>query len=295
MRRCEQVSRTVVLTTLAMIAFAANSVLARLALAMGGIDAAGYTGVRLVAGALALLAISTWVNRKTSCRQFGTSGTWLQAIALFGYALAFSVAYLMLGASTGALVLFGSVQLGMLARAIVLGDRPGAWEWIGLAVAFGAMIYLVSPGVSAPDPLGVVLMVVAGLCWAGYSLLGRGSTTPLADTTGNFMRCMPAAVVIAAWGLSIHPPTANGLIFAVASGAIASGVGYAIWYAALPHLSRARAAIVQLSVPAIAAVGAVAFVGEPLTVRLVISSIAVIGAVGVAIVAGDRRRSRSTS
>jgi drug/metabolite transporter (DMT)-like permease len=284
--------RTVALTSLAMLAFAANSVLARLALGAGGIDAAGYTGVRLAAGAIALVLIVTIVDR-TPPASYRPAGSWVQAAALFGYAIAFSVAYLALGAAVGAIILFGSVQLGMVGRAIALGDRPGPWEWAGLVSAFAALVYLVSPGVAAPPVWAAALMAASGFCWAAYSLIGRGSTTPLADTTGNFVRCLPVAILLIAVGLWTATPTPAGLAYAIVSGAIASGIGYAIWYAALPGLSRVGAASVQLTVPGIAAAGAVLFIGEPLTPRLLVASAAIIGGIGLTIVAGEWRRSAS--
>lgn len=278
---------TIALTAAAMVAFAANSVLARLALGAGAIDDLGYTGVRLVAGAIALAVLALVLPAKGGAR---FTGSWTQAAALFGYALAFSIAYLSLGAAVGAIVLFGAVQFAMVARAIASGDRPGPAEALGLAVAFGALVYLVAPGVAAPSPTGVVLMAFAGFCWAAYSLLGRGSTDPLADTTGNFLRCLPLALPLIAYGWWRQPPTTAGLALAVASGAIASGLGYAVWYAVLPAHSRVSAASVQLTVPAIAALGAVVFIGEPLTARLLVASAAIIGGIALTIVAGERRR-----
>jgi drug/metabolite transporter (DMT)-like permease len=284
--KSSSLTRIILLTLLAMLAFAANSVLARLALGSGGMDAAGYTGIRLVAGAVTLAAILLASSRRTA----KIGGSWPAAAALFGYAIAFSFAYLLLGAGTGALILFGSVQLGMLGWGILKGDRPGVLEWLGLAIAFAALAYLVSPGLVAPHPIGAGLMVGAGLCWAAYSLLGRGSKLPLVDTTGNFARCLPIALLLGIAGITMHPPTTPGIAYAVASGALASGVGYAIWYAALPHLTRTRAAIVQLSVPALAAFGGVIFIGEALTPRLVIASIAILGGVALAILAAERRK-----
>jgi drug/metabolite transporter (DMT)-like permease len=283
--------RTIALTATAMVAFAANSVLARLALAGSTIDDLGYTGWRLAAGAVVLFLLLRVVGRREGVPL--VAGSWSQASALFGYALAFSVAYLWLGAAVGAIVLFGAVQFGMIARALVAGDRPGPLEWTGLLVAFAALVWLVSPGVAAPSPLGVVLMAFAGLCWAAYSLLGRGSSDPLADTTGNFVRCLPVAVLLMAWGWRVHPPDATGLAYAVASGALASGLGYAVWYAVLPALSRVTAASVQLTVPAIAAAGAVVFIGEPLTGRLIAASLAILSGIALAILAGEQRRRRS--
>ena len=283
--------RTILLTSLAMLAFAANSILARLALGSGAIDAASYTGIRLVSGAL-ILALIVMLSANTGWRKLTGLGGWPPAAALLGYALAFSFAYLMLGASMGALILFASVQIGMVAQAIRAGDRPGIFEWLGLATAAGAFLYLVSPGLAAPNPLGALLMVASGLCWAAYSLLGRASSTPLADTAGNFIRCLPVAILLLGAGLAFGNLRPDGVAYAVASGAIASGLGYAIWYAALPTLSRTRAAVVQLSVPAIAAFGAVLFIGETMTPRLVISSVAILGGIALATLLANRRRSR---
>jgi drug/metabolite transporter (DMT)-like permease len=279
--------RIALMTAVAMLAFAANSVLARLALADGSIDALGYTGIRLAAGALMLFAILRFGARGES---LAVEGSWLGAAALFGYAITFSVAYLMLGAGTGALILFASVQIGMLARAVAVGERPGPVEWLGFGIALVALAFLMSPGLTAPDPLGAVLMIAAGLSWAGYSLLGRGSRSPLADTAGNFIRCTPIALLLAVIGLAIFTPTITGIAYSVASGAIASGLGYAIWYAVLPAITRTGAAFVQLTVPALAAAGGVVLIAEPLTQRLVLSSLGVIGGVAIALLAAEWRR-----
>lgn len=279
--------KAAVLTAVAMVAFAANSVLARLALAGAAIDDMGYTGWRLASGAVALLALAVLMNRGTGQRR---AGSWPQAVALFGYAIAFSVAYLWLGAAVGAIVLFGAVQAGMIGAALARGDRPGPVEWLGLGLAFSALVWLVAPGAAAPSAPGVALMAIAGLCWAAYSLMGRGSTDPLADTTGNFVRCLPAALALIAWGWWAHQPSPAGLACALASGAIASGLGYAVWYAVLPQLTRVTAATVQLTVPAIAAAGAVLFIGEPLTARIVLASAGIGAGIALAIVAGERRR-----
>jgi drug/metabolite transporter (DMT)-like permease len=280
--------RTILLTAVAMAAFAANSILARLALGSGAIDAASYTGIRLASGAV-VLGMLVMLRGKSGWRSLARLGTWQQAAALLGYALAFSLAYQLLGASVGALILFASVQIGMVARAVLVGDRPGALEWLGLGLAGAAFVYLVSPGLASPDPLGALLMVVSGLCWAAYSLLGRGSSQPLADTAGNFLRCLPVAVLLLVGGLALNAPRLDGVIYAVASGAIASGLGYAIWYAALPELSRTRAAVVQLSVPVIAAFGAALFIGETVTPRLLASSALILGGIALATLLAGRR------
>ena len=281
--------RVVALTVLAMVAFAANSVLARLALSSATIDAAAFTGVRLASGAI-VLGILLWLRGRASGVGPKLAGSWAQSGALFGYAICFSFAYTLLGASLGALILFASVQIGMVARAVWAGDRPALLEWIGLSAAACAFVYLVSPGLAAPHPLGAVLMIVAGLCWAGYSLLGRGSSQPLSDTAGNFIRCLPLAILLIALGVWVETPRPDGLFLAMASGGAASGLGYAIWYAALPHLSRTRAAVVQLSVPVIAGFGAVVFIGETVTPRLLIASAIILGGIAVAIIIAGRRR-----
>ena len=276
--------------TIAMLAFAANSILARLALGTGDMGAMAYTGVRLASGALTLAAILHFRRRPDGARRFIVSGSWRGAMALFGYALAFSVAYVMLGAATGALILFASVQIGMLAWAIIQGDRPSLLEWLGFAVAFAALVFLVAPGLVAPPLLGTALMVLAGLCWAAYSLLGQGSRAALADTAGNFVRCLPIALVLAIAGALTQPSTAPGLIYAIASGVIASGMGYAVWYSVLPSLSRTSAAFIQLTVPAIAAAGGVLFIGEQLTAHLMFASAGILGGVALALYAANRRR-----
>lgn len=276
------------LTMIAMLAFAANSVLARLAFVTASADPLTYTGVRLASGALVLLALV--MSRQDRASRFQLAGSWAGAAALTGYALAFSIAYVLLGAGTGALILFASVQFGILGWAVIKGDRPGLLEWVGLAIAFAGLAYLVSPGLVAPHPLGALLMLISGLCWAAYTLLGRGSRSPLRDTAGNFARSVPLALLLILGGLLSHPLSPAALAYAVASGAIASGLGYAIWYAALPGLSRTRSAIVQLTVPAIAAAGGVIFIAEPLSSRLLIASAAILGGVAIALSVASRRQ-----
>lgn len=280
------------LATIALLAFSANSVLARLALGAGDMNATGYTGVRIVSGALTLAAILYLRGQRNSDVRIKLGGSWRAAAALFGYAMAFSIAYLMLGAGTGALILFASVQIGMLAWAILKGDRPGLLEWLGFGVAFAAVVFLVAPGLAPPPLLGSALMAAAGLSWAVYSLLGQNSRAPLADTTGNFIRCLPIALVLVASSDLAHTSSASGLAYAIASGAIASGMGYAIWYAVLPSMTPTSAAFVQLTVPAIAAVGGVLFIGEPPTWRLFGSSAGILGGVAVAILAANKRRAK---
>jgi len=277
--------KIILLTALAMVAFAANSILARLALATAGAEPATYTGIRLTAGALTLGLLLLLRDRRLT-----VAGSWAGAASLFAYAILFSVAYVLLGAGTGALILFASVQIGILGWAIYKGDRPGLLEGLGLLVALAGLAYLVSPGLVAPSPPGAVLMAGAGLGWAAYTLIGRGSASPVADTAGNFIRTLPAAIVLILVGLLLQAPSPLATAYALASGAIASGLGYIVWYAVLPSLSRTRAAIVQLTVPAIAAAGGVLLIGEPLTLRLAVSTVLILGGVAVALLAGDRRR-----
>lgn len=279
--------RLILLTAIAMVAFAANSVLARLAFATSGAEPMSYTAIRLAAGAIVLFLLLSLRQRQLA---LAVGGSWRAAAALFGYALAFSIAYILLGAGTGALILFASVQIGILGWAILKGDRPGRLEWIGLGAALAAFAWLVSPGLVAPHPLGTILMIFAGLCWAAYTLLGRGSKSPLGDTAGNFIRTLPAAALLLIAAAFGQPIELGAAVYAVASGAIASGLGYAVWYAALPELPRTTAAIVQLTVPAIAALGGVLFIGEALTTRLVIASLGILGGVALALIGADRRR-----
>ena len=288
--------RLAILTTISMLAFAANSVLARLALGPGHIDALAYSGIRLTAGAGVLVAIVLWrVRRAGAARRPPVEGAWIGgswagALSLLLYAVAFAIAYVQVATGPGALILFASVQFGMLAWAVIRGDRPAALEWLGIGVASGALIYLVSPSLVAPPLLGAVLMAVAGVSWGAYCLVGRHSRAPLVDSAGNFLRCVPAGVVLIALGVWRLQPDALGLGCALASGAVASGLGYIIWYSALPGLSRTRAAFVQLTVPAIAALGGVMFVGEVLTARLVLATVGITGGVALALAASRWRQ-----
>lgn len=292
-------ARIAMLTALAMLAFAANSVLNRVALAQGEADALGYTGIRLASGAAMLVAIVWWRGAWQGLR--GIGGSSAGALALFVYALAFSVAYLDLVAGTGALLLFASVQLGMLGWSVFRGDRPGAWEWAGFGVAMLFLVALLAPGLEAPEPGAAVLMILSGFAWAAYTLIGRGSGAPLVDTCGNFLRCLPVAIVLIlpglVWPHLTLPGTGlgggtslAGAIYAVASGALASALGYAVWYGVLPSLDRGTAAYVQLTVPALATAGGVLFISEPLTARLVLCSIGIMAGVALALWGADRRR-----
>ena len=276
-------ARTLLLTALAMLAFAGNSLLCRMALATTTIDPASFTAIRIVAGALALAMI-------VRLRHAGTPlGDWPSGIALFVYAAAFSFAYVTLPAAAGALLLFGSVQATMIGHGLASGERPGVRQLVGLAVAFAGLVGLLLPGLSAPPLQGSLLMIAAGAAWGIYSLRGRSGGDATRETAGNFLR---AAVLAGGLGLLMLPVASvdrAGVLYAVASGALASGVGYAVWYTALRGLAATSAASVQLSVPVIAAVGGILLLGEALTLRLVLCSTAVLGGIGLVIAAGQRR------
>jgi len=277
--------RLVALTAAALVGFAANSILCRLALGTHQIDAASFTTVRVVAGALALFALVRLAARRGAMRP-ARSGTWRGAAALFAYAIAFSLAYLRIGAGVGSLVAFGAVQLTMIGWGIWRGERPRAVEWLGIAVAFAGMVALATRGATAVDPLGGALMLCAGIAWGIYSLLGRGSANPLVETAGNFLRAVPMALVVSVVAAMVAGPqaTREGLLLAVVSGALTSGVGYSLWYAALPHLPATRAAALQLVTPVLTAFAAVWFLGESLTPRLLGSAAAVLGGLALALV-----------
>ncbi len=269
---------TVTLTALAMLAFAANSLLCRLALRDELIDAASFATVRVVSGAL-ILGLLAWPHWRAHGRP---RANWGSAVALFSYMALFSFAYLSLSAGTGALILFGAVQLTMFVVALRLGEPFPRLSWVGLTLAVLGLVYLVSPGITAPDPLGAVLMAIAGMAWGFYSLLGRRVADPLAATASNFIYSVPLVLVTSLFFIGELRLTTEGALLAVASGAIASGLGYAIWYAALRGLKATSAATVQLSVPVIAAFGGVVLLSEDITLRLLLASAATLG--GVAIV-----------
>jgi drug/metabolite transporter (DMT)-like permease len=290
---------TPLLTLVALIAFASNSILCRLALAGHEIDPANFTLVRLASGGLTLLLIHAIVTRSwtggslaghaPNARPLGR--VLIAAALLFLYALPFSIAYVSIGAATGALILFTAVQATMLLGALRSGERFHPLEGVGLVIAIGGLIYLVFPGLSAPSPVGCALMVVAGIAWGLYSLRGRGSRDPLRDTTNNFVWTLPLAIA-ARWapaaiagplGFAHTPATGQGMLLAIASGALASGLGYTIWFAAMRGLTAIRASMVQLASPVLAAVGGILLLGEPVTPRLVVSAALILGGLGIAL------------
>jgi drug/metabolite transporter (DMT)-like permease len=269
--------RVILLTSLAMIAFASNSLLCRVALKHTGIDAASFTSIRLISGALVLWLIVA-LRRGASIH----AGNWLSASALFMYAAAFSFAYVSLPAATGSLLLFGAVQTTMIGYGLWSGERLRGLQILGLVLAFGGLVGLLIPGLSAPPLFGSLLMLGAGVAWGVYSLRGRGAGDPTSVTAGNFLRAVPFAAVMSLLLLNRASLNTAGVLYAMASGGLASGIGYAIWYTALPGLKAAQAATVQLSVPVIAALGAILFLGESLSLRLVFASVAILG--GIALV-----------
>ena len=275
-------ARTALLTTLAMLAFAGNSLLCRLALRDTEIDAASFTAIRLGSGALILTALMVLRGRRPAA-----GGSWPMAAMLFAYAVCFSFAYRDLTAATGALLLFGAVQLTMMGYGLWTGERIRGFRLVGLLFALGGLVWLLLPGLAAPPLLAAALMLAAGAAWGVYSLLGKSAGDPTAATGGNFLRSLPfaAALMLAATTTGAVDRTLDpmGLFYAVLSGAVTSGLGYVLWYAALPMLRATSAATVQLCVPAIAALGGAMLLAEPITVRLLVASAAVLGGIALTI------------
>jgi drug/metabolite transporter (DMT)-like permease len=271
-------TRIIFLTSLAMLAFASNSLLCRVALKLTSIDAASFTAVRLLSGALVL-----WLVVRFRGGHSSAAGNWLSALALFAYAAGFSFAYVSLPAATGALLLFGAVQTTMIGYGVWNGERLRGAQLVGFILAFGGLAGLLVPGLSAPPLVGAVLMLCAGAAWGVYSLRGRGAGDPTRVTAGNFLRAAPMAVVLSLLMLRGLSLDAAGVWYAVASGALTSGIGYVIWYTALPGLKATQAAIVQLSVPVIAALGGIIFLAESVSLRLVLASVAILGGIALVI------------
>jgi drug/metabolite transporter (DMT)-like permease len=273
--------RAIVYTSITLLAFAGNSILCRMALRDGAIDPASFTSIRLLSGAVALLLIVRLTSRDSSIRDHGG---WTSAFVLFLYAICFSYAYISLSAGAGALILFGFVQGTMIAMALWAGDRPNISEWLGWALAFGGLVWLLVPGIEAPPALGTSLMALAGIAWGVYSIRGREETNALVSTCSNFVYSIAFVVILSAITYTSADMTKRGILLAVISGAITSGVGYVIWYAALNYLRAMQAALVQLSVPAIAAVGGVMLLAEPISLRLLISGVLILGGISLALV-----------
>lgn len=280
-------TRIITLTSLAMIAFAGNSLLCRAALNHTRIDAASFTTIRLISGAVML-----WLVVRLRHGTIVGAGTWLSAGALFVYAAGFSFAYVSLSAATGALLLFGAVQATMIGHGVWSGERLLQRQIVGLLFAFGGLVGLLLPGLSAPSLAGSVLMLGAGVAWGIYSLRGKRADDATKVTAGNFLRAVPMTVALSMILLNNASLDYAGFWFAVASGALASGIGYVIWYAAVPALKATHAATVQLSVPVIAAVGGIVVLGESMSLRFVVASIAILG--GIALVLIEKTSDVST-
>jgi drug/metabolite transporter (DMT)-like permease len=280
-----KVERLVLITTAAMIGFAGNSLLCRLALTTSQIDAASFTSIRLISGAVTLVGL-VWLKNRSPA----VGGNWLSAVALFTYAAGFSFAYISMPAGTGALLLFGAVQATMIGYGLLTGERLNSMQMIGIALAIAGLIGLLLPGVEAPPLAGTLLMLGAGVAWGIYSIRGRGAGDPTKDTSGNFLRSVPLAAVVSVVMFTHSRMDYTGAAYAVASGALASGLGYAVWYTALPFLRATTAATVQLSVPAIAALGGMVFLGEPITLRLGMASGAILGGIGVSVLSKGGKR-----
>jgi drug/metabolite transporter (DMT)-like permease len=282
--------RTAILLILALLAFAGNSLLNREALASGAIDWANFTAIRIGSGALCLILLYVSRHRKWPMPQANAGwAQWVMPLALFIYAAAFSWAYLELSAATGALILFALVQITMQGLAIIKGARPSALEWLGLFMAMAGLIYLLLPGLAAPPVIPASMMAVSGIAWGVYSWLGRGSVDPLAVTARNFLFAVPLVLLF----LFIANITNNiswyGFQLAIVSGAITSGIGYAIWYGVLPKISASNAGVAQLSVPAIAAIGGVILLGEKLTSQLLLGGLVILAGIGLTIYASQMR------
>ena len=285
--------KTTLMSALALIAFAGNSVLCRLALSDGSIDPASFTGIRLVSGAITLLVL-VWgvgllktrhgadkqplVNKRVSL-------SWLAPLMLFAYAALFSFAYTTPTTGVGALILFGSVQITMVCISIIQGSRLRLFEWLGLLVACAGLVYLVLPELSEPSLMGFIMMAMAGMAWSMYTILGQGSQNPLNDTASNFTRTIPLAIILVLLYAGQPSATPSIWLLAISSGAITSGLGYAIWYAALRDLTTSQAGVMQLLVPAIAALGGVVFANELLSGRLVIASMLTLGGILIVLLA----------
>lgn len=271
--------RIAILTSVALIAFAANSILTRAAFTTTSIDPVSFTAIRIVSGAIML-----WMIVRAQPTLPEGQGNWTSALALFAYALCFSFAYLSVTAATGALLLFGAVQVTMVSWYLSTGNRLTSRQWAGFALALTGLIWLLSPGLSAPSPIPAALMITAGVAWGIYTLRAKGGGDPTRVTASNFMLAsLPTLIVAMAYipSATLDPP---GVLLAVASGALASGLGYAVWYAALKYIRTSTAAVAQLNVPVLTAIAGVGLLAEPLTPRLVLAGIAVLGGIALVMV-----------
>ena len=271
-----------IVTAFTLTAFAANSLLCRLALGEHFIDPVSFTTIRLVSGTLALMLVTRTVAESPAPKK--SAGSWISGLALFAYAITFSLAYVSLNTGMGALILFGAVQVTMIGAALKSGENLGPAQWTGTGLAIGGLVYLLLPGLSAPDLLGALLMCGAGVSWGVYSVRGRGTFMPIAATAGNFARSAPMAIVASAVAFSSVRLDPYGLLLALISGIVTSGLGYVLWYRALRDLTTTQASVVQLLVPVLAALGGVAFLSEKITVRLFFAGFLILGGVALAVI-----------
>ncbi|QYJ77377.1 DMT family transporter [Shewanella acanthi] len=278
--------RLFLLTSLTMLAFACNSILCRLALKDGSIDASSFTAIRLISGAL-MLSLLSMKDHKVK-----VSGQWGSALALFSYAAGFSYAYIHMTASMGALLLFAAVQATMIGHGLYNKEKFNQFQWAGLVFAALGLVFLLLPGLSAPPLFSAFLMIVAGISWGIYSIRGKGAKHPIQSSAGNFIRTIPLSLLLLFVLSNPLSVSGNGIVYAILSGALASGVGYAIWYNVLPSLSSSVAATVQLSVPLITAVAGVLFLGESFSLRLLLSSLAILGGITLVVLKKDTINSK---
>ena len=270
--------KVILYTGFALVAFALNSFLCRMALGSGEADAASFTAVRLASGAMMLAVIAASIGKTKNAVK---SGQWWSAFFLFLYAIAFSFAYLELTAGTGALILFGSVQITIVGAALVNGNRPRSLEWVGLIAAFAGLVYLVFPRLQSPPLTSSLLMAAAGMAWGFYTIRGKGSEDPIVETAGNFIRTVPMVIIAALPFLSQMEISKRGFVLAVLSGAVASGLGYTAWYAALKYHTPTRTAVMQLSVPVLVAILGILLLGESATSRLVVAGVLILGGIAM--------------
>lgn len=268
--------KSILLTILALLAFAGNSILCRYALKGAAIDASSFTTIRLISGAVFLVALVLFKNRG---KFDWKSGSWSSSLFLFLYSVAFSFSYVSLNTGIGALILFGFVQLTMILVSLAQGNKLLIIEWTGLIIAFSGLALLLLPSATAPSLIGFILMAIAGISWGFYTLAGKGAQDPIMQTATNFLRTIPFVIVLLILSLNNITMTNEGILLAIVSGTVTSGLGYAIWYAAINGLSITQAAVLQLTVPIIAAFGGVLFTNEAITTDLIISSILVLGGI----------------
>ncbi|WP_340675299.1 DMT family transporter [Paraperlucidibaca sp.] len=283
-------AKIIVCTVFALLAFAGNSILCRMALGEGAIDPASFTIIRLFSGIIVLMVAVFCIRKKS---ESSAVGSWRGAAMLFIYAVTFSYGYVSLDTGTGALILFGSVQITMAIMNIISGGRPSLYEWLGMIVAFSGLAYLVLPGLTTPSIMGFALMAFSGAAWSGYTLIGKGSVDPLRDTAYNFLRTSPLILFFIYFTFESYDVSSNGFLLAVVSGAVTSGMGYLLWYIAIGGLSITKAAAVQLFVPIIAAFGGLVFSNEIITMHLIEASVLILGGV-LAVILGSSRSKKDT-